>query len=161
MVNMMNKYFVGAIFGLGLALGASIAPAQDEDVMDSMHRFGHGMARMAHHLELTDAQKEEISVIFEEAHAAGAADRERREVLRDELETLMDDYNATQAQAISTELGEIHGRLAYIRIDSRAQINEVLTEEQLEELAEMREQHAERRGKGGKRFGGPDGRGDF
>ncbi len=102
-------------------------------------------SRLSHHLDLSADQLEQISAIVNAAQLENAVDRERERQIREEMHGLAENFDAGTAQALADELGEIAGRLAYSRVYTMSQIRTVLTEEQLSELAAMREGMGEHR----------------
>lgn len=103
------------------------------------------LSRMVEHLQLTEVQEAEIGAIFDEAGVEMAADRARIEEIRESLKAQRESFDAGTAQKLSDELGEITARLTYNSVSTRAQVYDVLTVEQREELIQMREEHEERK----------------
>ena len=101
--------------------------------------------RMVEHLQLTEVQEAEIGALFDEASVETEADKARMDEIRDALRAQRESFDAGAAQKLADELGEITARLTYNAVSTRAQVYEVLTEEQREELAELREEHGDRK----------------
>jgi Spy/CpxP family protein refolding chaperone len=148
----MKKFITVAVLITGLASFSGLSLAQPE-----MGRGGPPGIENLDHLDmladqigLTEEQGTEITEIVNNAQLASAVDRERIHQIKDELRAMADNFDASQAQILADELGEISGRLAYNGTESHAAIRQVFTEEQRVMLEELRAEHESSRS----RFGG-------
>lgn len=108
--------------------------------MDPMERI----ERMAEHLDLSAAQEEQISGIVDSARINSAQDRERQRQIRQDMESLVENFDEGRAQSLADELGQITARQTYSRLSTLSQVHGLLTPEQRAELAAMREKREER-----------------
>jgi Spy/CpxP family protein refolding chaperone len=107
------------------------------------------VSRLIEELGVEASQAAEIHTIHVATVDAIAADRERLQMLRDELRNQQDDFDPGEAQKLADEIGEIAGRLAYEMSAMRAAVRGVLTDAQREQLDALREEHeGGRQGKG-------------
>jgi Spy/CpxP family protein refolding chaperone len=160
----MKKFITVIVLISGLASFSGLALAQPE-----MGRGGPPGIENLDHLDmladqigLTEEQGTEITEIVNNAQLASAVDRERIHQIKDELRAMADNFDASQAQILADELGEISARLAYSGTESHAAIRQVFTEEQLAMLEELRAEHESSRsrfGSGKRHPSGGGGRG--
>ncbi len=108
------------------------------------------ISRLSEHLSLTEQQESQVRSIMEQNSDQARADRERLQVLREELEQQRSNFDPGQAQKLADELGEISARMAYSFTSKQAQVYEVLSDEQ---RAEFEQLQAERQSRGARRFG--------
>jgi periplasmic protein CpxP/Spy len=117
--------------------------------------MGHGdkfdsqrmLAHMTEQLELSESQEQQIGEILASGKEQSQADRKRMSEIRAALEAQRDNFNAGEAQALADELGEITSRMAYQMTSKRAEVYQLLTPEQREQMDEMKKQRDERRSK--------------
>ena len=116
------------------------------------HAGGHNPERMLQHmtekLELDDTQQDQVEGIVSENLASVQADRERMTAIRDQLKGMRESFDADKAKRLADELGEITGRLAYDMASTQAQVYEVLTpvqREQMDAMQAAREQRMQKR----------------
>jgi len=116
------------------------------------HAGGHNPERMLQHmtekLELDDTQQDQVESILSENLTAAQADRERMTVIRDQLKGMRESFDADRAKRLADELGEITSRLAYDMASTQAQLYEVLTpgqREQMDAMQAVREQRMQKR----------------
>jgi protein CpxP len=103
-------------------------------------------------LDLTDAQKEQIKSINEQARTSSAPFREQLKPFRDQMRALVEsgNFNESNARAIAAQQSQIEAELAVIRARTEAAVYNVLTPEQKTKLAELRQNRRGPRGdKGG------------
>lgn len=141
------------ISGLALSLalsGAAMADDQRETrYAERGDRTGH-LERMARHLDLTDTQQEQLRATME---AYGPELRELRSQIREARRNLRDSggdgFNEEAARTSAERLGQLTGEAAFLRARMRADMGEILTDEQQAKLAEKRRFHrGGHRGKG-------------
>lgn len=103
------------------------------------------LSRMAEHLQLDESQQEQIGALLQSAREEGEADHSRKLELHDALREMQTDFDADEARALSSELGEISARGAYRMAETRSGIYALLTAEQRAQLGDMMAQREERR----------------
>lgn len=156
----MKKSLAVSILGATMALtavpvasfaqGGGYGVSQRSPDCMSMHRGHDGMqGRMFQRLNLSDAQRDQIFKIrhdqapevFKLKNDQRAAATKLRELSRAAT------FDDTQAQALASELGQAQGQLALLRAKQHAQIQEVLTPEQREQIKKSFEQRRDKRAK--------------
>ncbi len=97
-------------------------------------------------LDLTDAQEEQVKTILETRRAASEPLLERAQSARTALHEAIETQPVDEAtiRARSAELASVEADLAVARAQVQAEIVGLLTDEQKAELAEMREDRADR-----------------
>lgn len=111
---------------------------------------GGGMAghlmRALHRLDLSDQQWTQIQSIMEDARPAIQEQMEAIRTVRDQLRDLDPaSFDEAAVRAIAKKLAAPTEELAVLHQQVRAQVYSVLTPEQREELAQMRQQMEQRR----------------
>ncbi len=105
------------------------------------HHPGHNPERMLAHmtekLELTETQQTQIEALLAENRSAMQADRQRMDEIRDSLKAMRADFDAGQVTRLTDELGEITSRMAYSLASTQADVYQLLTAEQREEMDEL------------------------
>lgn len=128
---------------LGTALLASTA------AFSMGHRQGFDSERMLAHmtakLELSESQEQQIGEILSSGKEQAQADRARMEEIREALDAQGRNFNAGEAQKLADELGEITSRTVYQMTSKRAQVYQLLSEEQREEMDAMKQRRSEHR----------------
>lgn len=143
---MDQLHWRAALLGAALvaALGASAATGYEHGMM-----LGLGderrVSRLVEELDVDASQAEEIRATHIATADATAADRERLQVLRDELRNLRDDFDPGEAQKLADEIGEITSRLVYEMTAMRASVRAVLNADQREQLDTLLEAHGSNR----------------
>ena len=96
-----------------------------------------GDMRALRGLDLSDAQRDDVRAIFEEMRATGNMKRvaESRKALNDAVETLADDG---EIQNLAFQLGEAEAAAAIERKQIQQRVEDVLTDEQRQTLAEAK-----------------------
>lgn len=115
--------------------------------------MGHGqkfnsermLAHMTEQLDLSESQEQQVAEILSSGEAQARADRERMGEIREALEAQRSNFSAGETQKLADELGEITARTAYQMTSKRAEIYQLLTPEQRDEMDALRQQHGERR----------------
>lgn len=140
----MNRILVKLMPGtvlmgvLILSAGAwSMGPPRGHDV-DKI------LAYMAHELELTQSQQAQVNILVEENSGVGKADQQRLGEIREEMIAMRGDFDAGSAQKLADELGEITARLAYRMASTQAEIYQLLTPEQRQQMLALVEKRDER-----------------
>ena len=136
------------VLGLGLSVPALAAEHGERGYMDRGDRSSH-MQRWARHLELTETQQEQLKATRQsygpELRSLQAGIREHRQALR---ASTSDGFNEEAARSNADRLGELMAERAFLQSRMRADVGEILTDEQQAKIAERREARAERGGKG-------------
>jgi Spy/CpxP family protein refolding chaperone len=138
-----------AMATLFVAAASWSLPQGDGERPDPQHRITH-LSKM---LELTDEQEATVQTLMTSSFEESEADRERLRELRDQLKEQAASFDAATVQATADEIGQITSRMVYRRAYDRAQIYQLLDDEQRVMMAEMAEH---RREHGGKRGGHRD-----
>lgn len=129
---------------------------------------GGMLERMADKLDLSEEQRETIGGLFETHREGTAAMREDLDGFEEAVEvaTHADPFDEEAVRAAATQVADVRVELAVARARLGQQIGEVLTPEQRQMAAEMRERRQDFRdefggGRGGQRFHGQGQRGKF
>ncbi|QQS42291.1 MAG: Spy/CpxP family protein refolding chaperone [Acidobacteriota bacterium] len=111
-----------------------------------MHKRGMMGARMFRHLDLTDAQKEQMKAIGQASRETTKGLRENMRNVRKQLRDLGTDGTFDQAavETLAAQQAEIHKQLIIERQKVKAQMFAILTPEQKARFAEMKTQMADR-----------------
>jgi Spy/CpxP family protein refolding chaperone len=138
----------GRMRGHGFGPGAYGAPNEDSfcspmacgmGPMAGRHH-GPGIARALRRLDLTEEQKESVKNILESARETAAAGRETVADAREALHTAVaEGADETAIREAAENLGKAIGDQAVSRAAVVASIKEILTEEQIEQLQEMKD----------------------
>lgn len=103
-------------------------------------RAGDRLERIAKRLNLTDEQKAQARAIAEDARtqvkALAPQLKDQREAVREAVQKNADDNTIRN---LAAKQGDLHAQLAAIRIKSMAKFYAILTPEQKQKAAEMRE----------------------
>jgi Spy/CpxP family protein refolding chaperone len=101
---------------------------------------GPGIARALRRLDLTEEQKESVKNILESARETAAPGREAIADAREALHNAVaEDADETVIRQAAIDLGEAIGDQAVSRAATVASIKEVLTEEQIAQLQEIKD----------------------
>lgn len=139
---------------LAVAAAAQPGPAPRGDAPD-----GFRCGRMCEKLDLTDAQKDAVAKIREQAAAAQKTQRKEMARLRNELQGIMlqDDPDAKAAEKVIREMGDLRTEQRVRAMQTRLAIRAQLTPEQRDKLPLMGDGFGGFGGGG--RHGGHGGRG--
>ena len=140
-----------AMATLFVAAASWSLPQDGGERPDPQHRITH-LAKM---LELTEEQEATVQTLMSTSFEESEADRERLRELRDQLRGEPGSFDAATAQAAADEIGQITSRMVFRRANDRAQIYQLLDDEQRVMMAEMAEHRREHSGKRGGHRGGP------
>lgn len=132
-----------AVLGSVLLASTAAFSMGHGDKYDSERVLDH----MTEQLDLSEGQEQQIGEILSSGKAQMKDDRQRLSEIRAALEAQRSDFNAGEAQALADELGQITSRMAYQVSSKRAEVYQLLTPEQREQMDEMKKQRGERRGK--------------
>ena len=144
----MNKSLSKAL------LGAVVAGAALLSLSVASWSMGHGggmdfdparmVAHMSDRLDLTEEQADRVKQLTTSAKDQSAADRKRIQELREQLKAQRDNFDAGKAQIAADEIGEITSRMVFQAVSTHAEIYQLLTDEQKEEMDAMLEQRESR-----------------
>ena len=115
--------------------------------------FSH-LEFIADQVGLSEEQETQINELVHAHELATAVDRERVEQIREQLHTLVEEFDASQAQILADELGEITSRLAYSGAETRAAVQQLFTPEQVAMMEELRKERQAMRAGFSRGFGG-------
>lgn len=141
----MKKFIIGfTVFAL-VAISTIFAFAQKGDGKRGRHGFGGergGFGRMAEKLNLTDAQKEQLKQITEASRAKIKPLMESLRANHQKMETLTANgqFDEAQVQAAAQEQAQISAQLIVEKARVKAQMFQILTDEQKAQAAQMKEQ---------------------
>lgn len=140
MTNIWFKLIPGTVLMGVLLLSAgawSMGPSPE-------HNVDKILSHMSHELELSGSQEMKIDALVEESKQAGAADIARLGEIREQMKVMRVDFDAGTAQRLADELGEITARMSYRMVSTHADIYQLLSPEQREELKAMSEKRDQR-----------------
>lgn len=156
----------GAILGLAVAGVSQTSIAGPKHKHQGEHRIhgeGHGggefrkrgmrrmnMKRAMHHLshlDLSEQQKIDIKAAIKDGMQAAQAKRESIAPLKEQLRELAkaETVDASAIKALSAQIADVKSDLMIMHIAKKREIGELLTEEQRQELAEMKAEHRKHR----------------
>jgi Spy/CpxP family protein refolding chaperone len=141
---------VGAVCVAPLALSV----AEESQGHRGRPGFGagpEGPMALLRELDLSDDQRQQIRALFEEAEADGVRKRlmEARMSLNDAIDSGADE---SELRERAYQLGQVEGDAAVERARAQARINEILTDAQRQELAELKREAKEEMAERQKRF---------
>lgn len=123
-----------AIAALG-AVGLFAAETSAEGV----HRHGHRGAFLSSQLNLTPAQQTQTKAIFQDARQSARPVRQQLKQTRQSLRAAVQANNTAQIQQLAGNEGSEVGQLAAIRGTAMAKVYQILTPDQQQKLASLRE----------------------
>jgi Spy/CpxP family protein refolding chaperone len=141
MNNRLKKIAVAAI--AATALAGAVAVAQTHRAPGAIRQAfaARHLARMADRLGLTDAQREQAKAILEQSRQAAEPIRAQLQQNRDAIaDAIKSGKSDAELQALSTSAGTLVGQLATIHTQSLAKAYKLLTPEQKEKAAALREE---------------------
>lgn len=104
--------------------------------------LGPGFGR---HLDLTDAQKEQVKAIFDAARASAEPLREQLKENREKIQAAVKAGNVAEVEVLSGQQGTLAGQLAAIGHKAAIRVRqEVLTSDQIQKLDEFQADMKER-----------------
>jgi len=135
MLSLRNKFAAWtAVAALGAAslFAAETSPAYG-------HRHGHRGAFLASYLNLTPAQQAQAKSIFQSARQSGQTVRQQLKQTRQSFQAAVQANNAAQIQQLAANEGSEMGQLAAIRGTAMASVYQMLTPDQQQKLAQLRQ----------------------
>jgi Spy/CpxP family protein refolding chaperone len=151
----LGSVLAASILGLAANSGAIAAsggaPGGDQRAgheARGWHREG-GMPRMFERLDLTQEQREQVNQIVNEGKQARQDKKkalwESRKALRDQA--MADAYDAQRVQELADQQAKLDAELIVMRTETFHRIYSVLTPDQKQKLAEMKQQRKDHRRK--------------
>ena len=123
---------------LGTSLGAtSLFAAQTSPAAG--HRHGRHGAFLSAFLNLTPAQKAQEKSIFQEARQSAQPLRQQLRATRQSLRAAVQANNTAQIQQLAATEGSQVGQLAAVRSTAMAKVYQILTPDQQQKLASLRQ----------------------
>jgi Spy/CpxP family protein refolding chaperone len=138
MISLRNKFAAcTAIAALGAVslFAAETAPAA------GAHRHGHMGAFLSSYLNLTPAQQAQEKTIFQSARESAKPVREQLKQTRQSLRAAVQANDTAQIQQLASSEGTEMGQLAAIRGNAMAKMYQILTPDQQQKLAQLRQAH--------------------
>lgn len=139
---------------LGLGANSGVIAASDGNPGGSQ-RAGHeghgwhregGMPRIFERLDLSQQQREQINQIMDEGKQARQERKkalwQNRKALRDQA--MADTYDAQRVQELADQQAKLNAELTVMRTESFYRIYSVLTPDQKQKLAELKQQRKDR-----------------
>ena len=141
----MKKTTLSIFAAMGLSLLAIPGLARPPGMgMGDMDPMAH-IERLADRLDLSQEQEDQLAEIINATRSDSAQDRKRMRELRQQMQELSENFDEGRAQSLADEMGQITARQTYTRLSTMAKVNSVLTPEQREKMAEMKEKRKARR----------------
>jgi Spy/CpxP family protein refolding chaperone len=135
MLSLRNKF---AAWTAVAALGAASLFAAETSSAGG-HRHGHRGAFLSSYLNLTPAQQAQAKSNFESARQSGHAVRQQLKQTRQSFQAAVQANNAAQIQQLAANEGSEMGQLAAIRGTAMASVYQMLTPDQQQKLAQLRQ----------------------
>ena len=147
MKNSIGKALLGATMaGLALlSLSATSWAMKHGGGMD--HDPARVVAHMAERLDLSAEQESRVEELLASSRENNAADRKRLQVLREQMRAQRQNFDSGEAQKMADEIGEITGRMVFDATRTQAEVYQLLTDEQRQEMDALMEKRDERRSK--------------
>lgn len=127
-----------ATLGAASLFAASTSPASGPGYG---HRHGRMGAFLSSYLNLTPAQQSQEKAIFQSARQSAMPVRHQLRQTRQELRTAIQANNTAQIQQLAKAEGSEVGQLSAIRGGAMAKAYQILTLEQQQQLAKLRQAH--------------------
>ena len=147
MKNSIGKALLGATMaGLALlSLSATSWAMKHGGGMD--HDPARMVAHMAQRLDLSEEQQGRVEELLTSSRENNVADRERLQVLREQMRAQRQNFDSGKAQKMADEIGEITGRMVFDATRTQAEVYQLLTDEQRQEMDALMEKRDDRRSK--------------
>ena len=130
--------------GIAIALVSTIAFSGM--ALAEHHKGGQMFKRMAHHLNMDDAQKEQAKAIHAEMRPHLMELYEERRELRKALgEAIRNGASQGEIDALAQQQGDNYAQLVSKRAELKSRIHGLLSDEQRAELEQAREKRMERK----------------
>jgi protein CpxP len=134
----VRRFLIASSLAFGLGSGAF---AQSDERPGPMPSHGMGMHRMLRHLDLSDAQRDQVFKIFHDQSPAMRSRMKAARAAREDLEKLASasGFDRERARAIADTEAKAIADVEVMRAESMARVREVLTPEQRAKLDQLRE----------------------
>ena len=134
----VRRFLIASSLAFGLG---SSAIAQSDERAGPMLSHGMGMHRMLRHLDLSDAQRDQVLKIFHDQSPAMHERVKAARAAREDLEKLASApaFDRERARAIADTEAKAIADVEVMRAESMARVREVLRPEQRAKLDQMRE----------------------
>ncbi len=103
------------------------------------HRHGRMGAFLSSYLNLTPAQQAQAKSIFQEARQTGHPVRQQLKQTRQSLQAAVQSNDAAEIQQLAASEGSEVGQLAAIRGTAMAKVYQILTPDQQQKLASLKQ----------------------
>jgi Spy/CpxP family protein refolding chaperone len=147
----MKKSIGKALLGATMAGLALLSLSATSWAMKHGGGMDHDPARLVAHmtqqLDLSEEQQNQVAGLLNSSQEQNAADRERLQVLREQMHAQRQNFDSGEAQKLADEIGEITGRMVFNATKTHSEIYQLLTAEQRQEMDALMEKRSERRGK--------------
>ena len=141
MISLRNKF---AAWTAIAALGTVSLFAAETSAAGG-HRHGRMGAFLSSYLNLTAAQQTQAKSIFQGARQSGQPIRQQLKQTRQSLRAAVEANNTAQIQQLAASEGSQIGQLAAIRGSAMAKVYQILTPDQQQKLAALRQAREARR----------------
>jgi protein CpxP len=134
----VRRFLIASSLAFGLG---SSAIAQSDERVGPMPSHGMGMHRVLRHLDLSDAQRDQVSKIFHDQSPAMHERMKAARAAREDLEKLASApaFDRERARAIADTEAKAIADMEVLRAESMARVRELLTPEQRAKLDQMRD----------------------
>ena len=122
------------------ALGAVSLFAAETSATNN-HQHGHRGAFLSSYLNLTPAQQTQAKSIFESARQSSQPVRQQLKQTRQSFRSAVQANNVAQIQQLAAQEGSEIGQLAAVRGQAMAKVYQILTPEQQQKMAQLRQAH--------------------
>jgi Spy/CpxP family protein refolding chaperone len=134
--------------GMAFAQSAPATPApngQSSAVQKGRHNFARNhWAKISQELNLTDAQKAQAKTIFGQARETAKPVREELKANREALRAAVKADRRSEIAKLSTERGNLMGKMLAVRTEAAAKFYQVLTPEQRAKADQLHQQFRQR-----------------
>ena len=135
MLSLKNKFAAWtavAVLGAASLFAAGTTPGGG-------HRHGRMGAFLSSYLNLTPAQQTQAKSIFQDARQTGLPVRQQLKQTRQSLQAAVQSNDAAQIQRLAATEGSEVGQLAAIHGTAMAKVYQILTPDQQQKLASLRQ----------------------
>jgi len=132
----VRRFLIASSLAFGLGSGALAQSDERPGPMPS-----HGMHRMLRHLDLSEAQRDQVFKIFHDQSPAMHERMKAARAAREDLEKLAfaSAFDRARARAIADTEAKAIADMELLRAESMARVREILTPEQRAKLDQLRE----------------------
>ena len=142
----LKKTLLGVVAPALATLFVAAAGWSMPDGNDARHDPQKRVAHMAEVLELTDEQVVTVQSLMTASFEASDADRERIHALKEQLLSQPEAFDASTAQVMADEIGNITSGMVLRMATTRAEIYQLLDDEQKLAMNEMASKRGGKRG---------------